>query len=319
MTHHIVFLDRDTIAPEITLRRPAFDHTYEEFGKTDADRVVSRAADATIVIANKVPLPEKTLANLPKLRMIAVAATGTDAFDTKYCKAHDIVVSNIRDYATTTVPEHTFALIFALLRSVIGYREDVRQGEWQKAGQFCFFNHPIGELRGSRLGIFGEGSIGQAVADLGRAFGMKTMFAAHKGKEGLGPLYTPFDEVISTSDVLTCHCPLMPETKDMIALAEFKRMKRNAILINTARGGLVNERDLVTAIEGGMIAGAAFDVVTSEPPPQDNPLLELLDRPNFILTPHVAWASRNAQQCLADQLIDNIENFVKGQPTNRVA
>ncbi len=319
MTHNIVFLDRDTIAPEITLRRPAFDHSYGEFGKTDPDQVVPRAKDATIVIVNKVPLPEKTLANLPNLRMIAVAATGTDAFDTKYCKAHDIVVSNIRDYATTTVPEHTFALIFALLRSVIGYREDVRKGEWQKAGQFCFFNHPIGELRSSRLGIFGEGSIGQSVADLGRAFGMKTVFAAHKGRDGLGPLYTPFDEVISTSDVLTCHCPLLPETKDMIALPEFRRMKKNAILVNTARGGLVNERDLVTAIKEGMIAGAAFDVVTSEPPPADNPLLELLDRPNFILTPHVAWASQNAQQCLADQLIDNIENFANGQPSNRVA
>lgn len=319
MTHNIVFLDRDTIAPEITLRRPAFDHSYEEFGKTDPDQVVPRAKDATIVIVNKVPLPEKTLANLPNLRMIAVAATGTDAFDTKYCKAHDIVVSNIRDYATTTVPEHTFALIFALLRSVIGYREDVRKGEWQKAGQFCFFNHPIGELRSSRLGIFGEGSIGQSVADLGRAFGMKTMFAAHKGRDGLGPLYTPFDEVISTSDVLTCHCPLLPETKDMIALPEFRRMKKNAILVNTARGGLVNERDLVTAIKEGLIAGAAFDVVTSEPPAADNPLLELLDRPNFILTPHVAWASQNAQQCLADQLIDNIENFANGQPSNRVA
>jgi hypothetical protein len=169
------------------------------------------------------------------------------------------------------------------------------------------------------LGIIGEGAIGQSVAEIGKAFGMRPLFAAHKGRTGLGPLYTPFDEVIETADVITLHCPLLPETKDAIAMPELRRMKRSAILVNTARGGLVNEADLAVALRTGLIAGAGFDVVTPrEPPTDDNPLLSLLDRPNLVLTPHVAWASREAQQALADQLIDNIEKFAAGQLVNVV-
>jgi glycerate dehydrogenase len=147
---------------------------------------------------------------------------------------------------------------------------------------------------------------------------MRVMFAAHKGKSGLGPLYTPWEEVLATSDIITVHSPLTPETRNMIALPEFQAMQRRPLLINTARGGLVNEADLVTALREGLISGAGFDVLTSEPPSDDNPLLSLLDAPNFILTPHVAWASDEAMQALADQLIDNIENFVHGEPTNLV-
>jgi glycerate dehydrogenase len=316
----IVFLDRETISPDVQVRRPSFDHSWREFGQTSAEQVLERAAEATIIIDNKVPLRAEVLERLPNLKMIAVAATGTDCVDVDWCAANGIVVSNIRDYATATVPEHTFALILALKRSLIGYRQDVADGAWQKSGQFCFFSHPITGLHGNVLGIIGEGSIGQSVADIGRAFGMKPKFAAHKGVSGLGPLYTPFDEVIETADVITLHCPLMPQTRDTIAWPEFRRMKRNAILINTARGGLVNEADLGTALRDGLIAGAGFDVTTPpEPPADDNPLMGLLDLPNFILTPHVAWASLDAQQSLADKLIDNMESFVSGTPVNNVA
>jgi len=319
MSHRIVFLDRRTVAPEIEVRRPSFDHTWQEFGQTAPDQVVERARDATIIIDNKVPLRAETLAKLPQLRLIAVAATGTDCIDRDWCAAHGITVSNIRNYAVSTVPEHAFALILALKRGLIGYRRDVAAGEWQRSGQFCFFTHAISELRGGVLGIIGEGSIGQAVAALGRAFGMTPLFAAHKGVSGLGPLYTPFDEVIEKSDVITLHCPLLPQTVDTIAMPELRRMKKTAIVINTARGGLVNEADLAVALRKGLIAGAGFDVVTPpEPPADDNPLLGLLDLPNFILTPHVAWASREAQQALTDQLIDNIEAFVAGAPRNVV-
>ncbi len=319
-SHHVVFLDRETIAPAVEVRRPAFEHTYMEFGQTTPDQVVEHAREATVIINNKVPLRAETLAQLPKLKMIAVAATGTDCIDKEYCAANDIVVSNIRGYATSTVPEHTFALILALKRSLVGYRQDVIDGEWQRSGQFCFFTHPISGLHGNTLGIIGEGSIGQSVADIGKAFGMKPKFAAHKGVTGLGPLYTPFDEVIETADVITMHCPLLPQTANTIAMPEFKRMKNTAILVNTARGGLVNEADLAVALKEGLIAGAGFDVTTPpEPPADDNPLLELLDMPNFILTPHVAWASHEAQQTLADQLIDNIESFAKDAPTNVVS
>ena len=320
MTHHVVFLDRKTIAPEIDVRRPTFQHDWIEYERTGPDQVVERANDATIIINNKVPLTAATMAKLPNLRMIAVAATGTDCIDKAYCAEKGIIVSNIRGYATSTVPEHTFSLILALKRSLIGYRRDVIDGEWQRSRQFCFFNHPISGMAGNVLGIIGEGSIGQSVADIGKAFGMKPLFAAHKGVSGLGPLYTPFDEVIETADVITLHCPLLPQTTDTIAMPEFKRMKRTAIIINTARGGLVNEAALATALRDGLIAGAGFDVVTPpEPPADNNPLLELLDLPNFVLTPHVAWASREAQQTLADQLIDNIEAFVEGKPANVVS
>jgi len=313
-THSIVFLDRETLAPEVTLRRPGFAHTWTEYDHTAPEEVLERARDAAIVINNKVPLRAATLEQLPRLQMIAVTATGIDCIDTDWCAAHDVPVANVAGYAGTTVPEHTFALVLALRRQLIGYRDAVAAGRWQSCGQFCFFLGPIQELRGSRLGIFGEGTIGQAVAEIGRGFGMHPVFAAHKGVEGLGPLYTPFDEVIETADVLTLHCPLLPQTRNMIAMAELERMRPGAILVNTARGGLVNEADLATALRRGLIAGAAFDVATPpEPPAADSPLMGLLDLPNFILTPHVAWASLTAQQTLADRTIENIEAFAAGR------
>ena len=319
MSHHIVFLDRDTVAPQVNIRRPDFEHTYEEYGQTVPEQVLERAKDATILIVNKVPLREETLKQLPKLKMIAVAATGTDPFDTAWCKDHGIVVSNIRNYAMTTVPEHTFALILALKRSIIPYHQAVKAGRWQDSGQFCFFDYPINNLRGCILGIYGEGSIGYSVAEIAKAFGMIPKFAAHKGVKGLGPLYTPWDEVVETADIHTCHCPLIPQTRNMLAMPEFKRMKRNSIIVNTARGGLVNEEDLATALREGLIAGAGFDVATPpEPPSPDNPLMHLMDLPNFILTPHIAWASTEAQQGLVDQMIGHIENFVAGKPSNVV-
>lgn len=318
MQHHIVFLDRGTVEPDINVRRPEFPHTWDEYERTSPDQIVSRLEGATIAIINKVPLRRETLAQLPSLQLIAVAATGTDVIDKDYCRERDITVSNIREYATHTVPEHTFALMLALRRSILGYRQDVKNGEWKKADQFCFFNHPIHELHGSRLGIIGEGALGQGVAHLARAFGMHIMFAAHKGAEGLGPLYAPWDEVIETSDVITLHSPLLPQTRNMIAMPEFKRMKRRPLIINTARGGLVEEHDLAKALKEGLIAGAGFDVVTIEPLPDDHPFVELLEMPNFILTPHTAWASQEAMQVLADQLMDNVENFVRGEPSNVV-
>jgi glycerate dehydrogenase len=238
--------------------------------------------------------------------------------DKQYCEAHGVAVTNIRGYAVNTVPEHTFALILALRRNIVAFREDVIAGKWQAAGQFCFFDHPIHDLAGSRLGIIGEGVLGQRVAELARAFGMVPLFAAHKGKSGLGPLYTPWHEVLETSDIITLHSPLTPETRGMIALPEFRAMQRRPLIVNTARGGLVDENDLVTALDEGLISGAGFDVTVGEPPSPDNPLMRAARRPNVILTPHVAWASDEAQQELADQLMENIENFVAGRPSNLV-
>jgi glycerate dehydrogenase len=315
----VVFLDRATIGPSVGLRRPEFRHEWIEHEATAADQVPERLAGATIAITNKVPIREAALAELPDLKMIAVAATGYDVVDVAACRERGIVVANVRGYAVTSVPEHTFALILALRRSLIGYRADVMAGEWQKAGQFCFFNHPIEDLRGATLGIIGEGTIGQAVARLGQAFGMRTLYAAHKGVEGLGPLYTPFPEVLETSDVITLHCPLVPSTRNLLAMPEFRQMKRRPLLINASRGGLVNEADLVQALEDGLISGIGFDCLTSEPPQDDHPFWPILDRPNVIVTPHVAWASEQAMQDLWNQVIASIENFHRGEPTNLVA
>ncbi|MSP48077.1 MAG: D-2-hydroxyacid dehydrogenase [Alphaproteobacteria bacterium] len=318
MSQTIVFLERDTIAPEVVVRRPSFAHGWTDYDRTTPEQLVERLKDATIAVVNKVRFQRPALETLGKLKLIAVAATGTDNIDLKACAERGVTVSNIRGYALHTVPEHAFALILALRRGLIGYRQDVVNGEWQKAAQFCFFNHPISDLHGQRLGIIGEGVIGQGVANIARAFGMHVMFAAHKGVEGLGPLYTPWDEVIETSDVITLHSPLTPQTRNMIALPEFKQMKRNLLLVNTARGGLVNEEDLAKALREKLIAGAGIDVTSPEPPPADSTLMKLLDLPNFILTPHTAWASQQAIQSLSDQLIDNIEAFVAGKPRNVV-
>ena len=249
--------------------------------------------------------------------MIAVCATGTNNVDLDYCRAHKITVSNIRNYAVHAVPEHVFSLILALRRNLPGYREDVHNGLWQKAEQFCLFTHPILDLHGSTLGVIGHGALGMATTKLGEAFGMRVIFAEHKGVAQVRSGYTSFDSVLADSDVITLHCPLTPATQNLIGAPELKKMRRHALLINTARGGLVDEAALAHALKDGVIGGAGFDVLTTEPPRAGNPLLDLR-LPNFILTPHVAWASRNAMQIMADQLIDNIEAFVRGTPQNQV-
>jgi glycerate dehydrogenase len=314
----IVFLDRGTMGPAVNLHRPSFAHEWIEYERTAPEQVVERLQGANIAISNKAPLRRADIERLPSLRMIAIPATGYDAFDIEACVERGIVVSNVRGYAVNTVPEHTFALILALRRSIVGYRQDVINGKWQATNQFCFFNHPIADLAGGVLGIFGEGVIGQRVARLGEAFGMRALFGAHKGVTGLGPLYTPFDEVLATSDVITLHCPLVPNTRNMLAMREFRKMSKRPLIINCGRGGLVDEADLVQALDLGLIAGVGVDCLTSEPPQPDNPLLAVLDRTNVIVTPHVAWASADAVQTVWDQVVRHIENFHREQPSNVV-
>jgi glycerate dehydrogenase len=316
MAQRIVFLERDSL--DATVRRPCFPHTWEELGKVLASELVQRLERATIAIVNKTPVRAEAIERLPQLKLIAVAATGTDNIDLHVCKERGIVVSNIRDYAVHSVPEHTFALILALRRNLLAYRGDVGRGLWQKSAQFCLSGHPIRDLYGSTLGIFGEGSLGQRVAQLARAFGMRVLFADHAPPKAPDMEFTPAQAVLAESDIITLHLPLTAATQNLIGAAELGRMKRSALLINTARGGLVDEAALAAALREGVIAGAGFDVLSVEPPRHGNPLLEL-DLPNFILTPHVAWASREAMQALADQLIDNVEGFVGGKPRNVVS
>ncbi|MDH3309314.1 MAG: D-2-hydroxyacid dehydrogenase [Gammaproteobacteria bacterium] len=311
----IVFLDRDSVKADI--RRPTFPHEWQDYSATSTAEVTERLKDATIAISNKVPLKAKKLAPLHNLKMIAVCATGTDNVDLEYCRAHKITVSNIRNYAVYAVPEHVFTLILALRRNLPGYHEDVHNGLWQKAEQFCLYTRPILDLHGSALGIVGHGALGKAVAKLGEAFGMRVLVAEHKGATSVRTGRTAFDEMLAESDVITLHCPLTAETQHLIGAPELEKMRRHALLINTARGGLVDEAALAAVLKEGKIGGAGFDVLTTEPPREGNPLLDLC-LSNFILTPHVAWASGNAMQIMVDQLIENIEAFVRGTPQNRV-
>jgi glycerate dehydrogenase len=311
----VVFLDRATLRANV--RRPAFDHVWEEYETTPADRIVPNLKDATVAITNKVPLRAATLEQLPKLKMIAMAATGYDCIDIPYCREKGIAVANIRNYAVHTVPEHVFAMVLGLRRSLIAYRQAVEQGRWQEVDQFCFFDYPIGDLFDATIGIIGEGAIGQGTAKIARGFGMKVLFADHPPPKAEGVEFTPMDKVLRESDVISLHCPMTEATRGLIGEKEMKMMKRTAILINTARGGLVQEDALIRALNEGWIAGAGFDVLTKEPPKEGNPLLDLR-LPNFILTPHVAWASDGAMQFLADQIIDNIELWAKGTPQHLV-
>lgn len=314
----IVFLDRETVAPQIMVGRPDFAHEWVQYDQTAPDQVVERLQGATIAITNKVALRADVLAQLPDLKMIAVAATGYDCVDVEYCRQKGIVVSNIRGYAVNTVPEHTFSMILALRRNIIAYHNDVVRGEWERSEQFCFFNHSIRDIAGSNLVIVGGGSIGQTVATLARAFGMRVYFAERKGRTTVRSGYTPWAECLQLADVISLHCPLNEETRNLIAAPEFAQMDRKPILINMARGGVVQEDDLVQAMQAGMVSGAGFDVADGEPLRTDSPLKALFSMPNFILSPHVAWASDQAQQTLVDQLIGNINYFHVGTPRNVV-
>lgn len=307
-TEIIVFLERNTF--NVPFRRPAFEHEWSEFGETAPDEVVERLAPATIAICNKLPLRAETLSQLPRLRLIAVAATGVDNVDLAYCRSHNIAVCNTRGYAVNSLPEHALMLMLALRRNLIAYRTDVKAGRWHEAKQFCLLDHPIGDLRGATLGIVGFGTLGKSMAQLGRAIGMEVLVAVRNDRAGL-------QEVLRRSDVLSLHCPLTDETKNLIGAEELAQMKPDAILINTARGGLIDDRALIEALKNGRLAGAGIDVLRNEPPRDGNPLLEV-DLPNLIVTPHNAWASRQAMQTLADQLVDNLEAFVRGSPQNLV-
>lgn len=313
--HDIVFLDRDSLIA--TIRPPSFAHRWRDYPATSPDEVVERLQGAAIAVTNKVPIRADALAQLPDLKMIAVAATGTDNVDLAACRARGIVVANIRDYSLVSVPEHCFALMLAVRRNLLAYMADVEAGRWERSTRFCLLDHPIADLAGSRLGIVGYGALGKRVAQIGRAFGMQVAATSRSPIQDPDVLALPLAELLATSDVVSLHLPLSDATRHLISAAELASMKRSAILINTARGGLVDEAALAAALQDGTIAGAGFDVLSKEPPVPDNPLLQLR-LPNFLLTPHVAWASGGAMQLLADMLVDNLEAWAAGAPKNVV-
>lgn len=313
----LVFLDQMTLAPDVNLRSPNFAHQWQGYDETAPEKIVERLVDTDIVLVNKATLNAEMLGQLPQLKLIALAATGTDNVDLAACRAAGIAVVNVRDYSKNSVPEHALALMMALSRNLHAYRASINNGRWQQSGQFCYFDYPIKDLSDQTLGLIGYGTIAKDLEKLALALGMKVMVAARKGQaptEGR----VSFAELLKQADIVSLHCPLNDDTLHLIAEPEFKLMKNDALLINVGRGGLVDEAALLAALENKQIGGAGFDVVTTEPPAPDNPLMQALAYPNFILTPHVAWASLASMQRLADQLIDNVEAFVAGKEQNRV-
>jgi glycerate dehydrogenase len=308
----IVFLDRSTVrAP---LRAPAFAHRWTNYANTKPEEVVQRCLNASIVVANKVALRAHVLGQLPQLRMIAIPATGMDHVDLAWCRLHGVHVANCPDYSVHSVPEHAFGMMMAMRRNLLPYQRDLAAGLWQKSKNFYLFTHPVRDLFGETLGIIGRGSLGRATARLAEGFGMQVIYAEARGAKTLREGYTPFDDLLRRSDIVSLHCPLTPETTNLIGHRELALMKPDALLINTARGGLIDEDALLDALRTGRIGGAGLDVLAHEPPSEGSPLLEAA-LPNLLITPHVAWISDSAVALLAESLVAAIERFVQETST----
>ena len=312
---HIVVLDRDTL-----VNRPFdfdFPHTLSSYGTTEAHETLERIRGADIVITNKVVISAQAFAENPQLKLVAVTATGVNNVDVEAAKQNGTAVCNIRAYGNESVAEHAFMMMITLMRNLPAYQRDVAAGLWENSPFFCHLGAPMRDLNGKTLAIFGRGNIGKTLATYAQAFKMNVVFAEHKHAETVRDGYVSFDEAIRSADALSLHCPLTPQTENMIGEAELQQMKPGAILINCGRGGLVDEAALVAALKYGQIGGAGFDVLTQEPPRDGNPLLKAR-LPNLIVTPHIAWASQEAANRLFDILLDNINHFVAGNPQNLV-
>lgn len=287
----------------------------ELYPSTLATQVLARVQHADVIISNKVVLDAETLKQCSSLKLILISATGTNNIDLAQAKAQGITVCNCQGYGTSAVAQHTLMLMLALATSVIQYDRAVRQGEWNKSPIFCLLDFPIVELAGKTLGILGYGELGQAVAKLAEAFGMKIIVGALPNRSTENRV--ALSELLPQVDFLSLHCPLTEETRDLIDSQAFERMKPSAFLINCARGGIVNEQALATALRTGQIAGAATDVLSVEPPKEGNVLLAD-DIPNLIITPHNAWGSVDARQRIVQQLTENALAFQQRQPIRQV-
>ncbi len=285
--------------------------------RTSPDQVVARAAGAAIVLTNKARLGRGEIAALPDLRYIGVLATGHDVVDVRAAAERGVTVTNVPAYGTPSVAQMTFALLLELCHHVGVHAQAARDGRWSASGEFSYRERPLIELAGCTLGIVGLGAIGRAVARIAAAFGMRVIAASSRpaAPAGLEVEIVPLDVVFAQADVVTLHCPLTPETARMVDAGRLASMKPTALLVNTARGGLVDEAALVAALSRGRLAGAALDVLAVEPPPADHPLLRA---PNCLVTPHIAWATRAARERLLQAAIDNVAAFVAGTPLNVV-
>ena len=317
MTTQVVFLDAATMADTDLSPLQLADIHLTLYPQTSAEQLLNHASGAQVLISNKVPLDAKTIAALPELRCILVAATGVNIVDIAAAKAAGIVVCNAQGYAGTAVPQQVFALLLQLTNHIQSYHQAVQQGVWSQSPQFCLHLQPIEELAGKTMALLGYGDLGQATARLAEAFGMKVLIAERPDATETRAGRTAFETALRQADVLSLHCPLTDSTAKLINAKTLSWMKPTALLINTARGGLIDETALAEALTSGTLAGAALDVLSTEPPAVDHPLLDPV-LPNLIITPHVAWASRQAMQRLVLQLSENLQAFISQKPIRQV-
>lgn len=308
---NIVFLDSTAIPKHIPIPRPTFAHQWTEYEHTSAQQTVERAKEADIVITSKVVFSREVMQQLPKLKLIAITATGTNNVDLDAAKELGVTVKNVTGYSSVTVPEHVLGLIYALKHSLMNWYKDQLSAKWADCKQFCYFDYPITDVRGSTLGVIGKGNLGKEIGRLATLLGMNVIYAEHKDAITIREGYVPFETVLKEADIVTLHCPLTESTKNLINADTLKLMKPSAFLINTGRGPLMDEKALVEALENGTIAAAALDVLIKEPPEKDNPVIQAATRlPNLIITPHIAWASDSAVTTLVTKVAQNIEEFV---------
>ncbi|MBX2868932.1 MAG: D-2-hydroxyacid dehydrogenase [Acidiferrobacterales bacterium] len=290
--------------------------SWDHYDSTVHGDAAERITDAAVVITNKVRLDRQTILQAEHLKLVMLAATGTDNVDLAACKEKGVLVCNARQYSNAAVVQHTFALMLSLSTNLLAYHEDVRNGKWSQSPIFCLLDHPIRELENKTLGIVGYGNLGSSVAEVAKAFGMQVVICQRpNAAPSAGRL--PLSEFLQSADFISIHAPLTADTKHLFSSAEFEQMKPDAVLINTARGAIVDVEALVTALQSGQIGGAGIDVLDQEPPENNYPLLGR-DIPNLIVTPHTAWASVESRRRLVEQLTDNLKGWLAGEPRNIV-
>ncbi len=307
----VVFLDRETLGDEIDLRNLKKTGDYTEYPLSSKEEVLDRIKEAEIIITNKVYFGKRQLEEAPKLKLICLSATGYNNVDLEEAKKRGVIVANVKDYSTESVAQTVFAYIFAFENRVMDYNNEVKKGTWARSPFFTFYKYNFNELNTKTLGIVGYGNIGKRVAEIAKAFGMRVVIAkSNPDKDYEEKDRLSIEEVLKESDIVTLHVPLNSATKDMISTKELNLMKKNSIIINTARGGIINEESLYIALLKKKIKGAACDVLTEEPPKNGNKLLNL---DNIIITPHSAWASIQSRQALVEGIVRNIEKYKKGK------
>ncbi len=311
-----VFLDRATFLSELDLSLPKEVSEYQVFDMTTSDPsvIIGRCQDADIVITNKVRLGREVLEALPKLKLVQLTATGTDNVDKTACDELGIALKNVAGYSVNAVPEHTFMLLLSVMRAGRYYHDKVADNSWQSTGKFCLLDVPILDLAGQTLGIIGKGAIGERVAQIARAFGMDVLFAERQGKTPRNASYTAFDDVLQRADVISLHCPLTKETHQLINETTINKMSKRPIIINVARGAVVDSTAVALALTDGRLSGYASDVFETEPLQADSPLMALTNHPRVLFTPHNAWGSVSAQKRLWEILSAQVAEFVQNYP-----